>query len=419
MKRILLSALTFMYLAAGGYAGGFSLNAVSLANLKDGSGVAGAAIPLPAAPFAVPQKTTPPGLAAEMTIKIPFSEINKRMAGLTAMMKVLEPSKPVFSRRENNIVFTNVTIDYHGVEAEPTVLLNPVFESNNRLAVHIVNMDAIADFGPKSMDGLNKDGLLAAIADGLIGSITKSMDEAFLKNKVGLKAADLIAFSYDQASWTLYAEINPNFVAPMLPGLTSDITLTAFNFDDAGFTLGVNPCAKAAMDRMSGYNLALSDGLIAGFLRKFAQGSAYELNPRNYNGGLRFGADGRISVAVKTTMADLPLKPDVYASLEFTPALTAPNTLALRFEKVTVDRAYGITIPDAVNGLIQSKVLALIVDGIASNKELAKTMSARKTDARTVELKFRNSALLSTFAKGAAIDRLKVTQGSMYLGFEF
>ncbi|MEI7529409.1 MAG: hypothetical protein WCK76_10745 [Elusimicrobiota bacterium] len=413
MKKTILTAITFMYMASGGYAGGFDLNSVSAPDLK------GAAVPPSSAPLAVRTKAPELALGADMSIKIPFSELNKRMVGLAAMMKVPDESKPVLFRQGDHIVFSNVSIDYHGVEAEPTVLMDPAFEGSNRLAIRFTKVDAEVGFGPKGMDTINKDDLIAAIADGLIGSMMESMDEAFAANKVGLKAKDVLSFTYDKASWTLHLAINPNFVAPLLPGLVSDISLSAFSFDDTGLTLSVAPASRAAMGRMRGYNLALSDGLITAFLRKFAGDGDYQLSGRSHAGALRFRDNGRVVLEIKAAIRDLPLKPDVYASMEFTAALTAPNTITLRFEKVAVDQAYGIGIPDAVSGLIQDRVLKTIVNGITNSKELAKTLSARKVDERTVEFKLTNTAFLPSFAKGARITKLKIAQDLVYLGFEF
>ncbi|MCX5791521.1 MAG: hypothetical protein NTY45_04775 [Elusimicrobia bacterium] len=413
MKKIILTAITFLYMASGGYAGGFALNSISAPDLK------GAAAPPPSAPLAVRTKTPELALGADMSIKIPFSELNKRMVGLAAMMKVLDQSKPVFFRQGEHIVFSNVTVDYHGVEAIPTVLMDPAFEGTNRLAIRFPKVDAEVGFGPKGLDTINKDDLLAAIADGLVGSMMESMDEAFVANKAGLKARDVLSFTYDKASWTMHLAINPNFVAPLLPGLVSDISLSAFSFDDAGFTLSVAPASRAALGRMRGYNLALSDGLLTAFLRRFAGDGDYQLSGRSHAGALRFRDNGRVELELKAALKDLPLKPDVYASIEFTPALTAPNTITLRFEKVAVDQAYGIGIPDAVSSLIQSRVLKVIVDDITNSKELAKTLSARKVDERTVEFKLKNTAFLPSFAKGASITKLKVAQDLMYLGFDF
>ncbi|MCX5784140.1 MAG: hypothetical protein NTX59_00470 [Elusimicrobia bacterium] len=442
MKKTILSAITFLCMASGGFAGGFNLDSVSIADLKDSDNVSIAVIPAPAEPVASIPKDLKTALALDldMSVKIPFSELNKRMVGLAAIMKVLDQSKPVLFRQGDHIVFTNVTVDYKGMDIEPTILIKPSFEGENRLAIRFTKADADVALGPKGMESLsksgliagmsvppfsriqqvNKDDLIAAIADGLTASMIESMDGSFAANKVRLRAKDVLSFTYDKASWTLRAAIKPDFVAPLLPGLVSNVSLTAFSFDDTGFTLGVKAGSGAAIDRLPGYNLALSDGLLTNFLRKCAEGGDYDLAPQDYDGGVRFRADGRVEVAFKNSMRNSTyVKLDVYATIEFTPILTAPNTIAIRFEKVTVDKAYGFGIPGKLNDILQSKVIAMMVNNVMANKDLAQTMAIRKVDGNTVELKLKNSAFLPSFGKGVVINKMKIERGLMYLGFEF
>ncbi len=418
MKKMILSMVTFLHMASGVFAGGFDLPSVLLSDLKDPDSAA-ASVPLPGAPLADLNKSSAMGPALDMSVKIPFSVLNKRMAGLKGAVKVIDQDKPVFSRRGDHIVFSNVTIDYHGVDIEPTVQLLPAFEGENRLAIRFSNAETIAAFADKGLGGIDKNGLITSIVDGLTGSLTESMDEAFAANKVPLKAKDVLSFTYDRASWTLYAAITPDFVAPLVPGLINDVALTAFSFDDQGLILSVRSGSGAAISRAPGSNLALSDGLFTNFLRRACEGGDYDLAPSGRDGGIKFRADGRIEVALKVHMDSLPLKPDVYAAIEFAPELTAPNTIAVRFEKATVDKAYGVDIPGFINKMLQDRVIAGIVSGIMTNKELARTVSARKLDDTTVELKLKNSAFLPSFANGVTVRSMKIERGLMYLGFEF
>ena len=418
MKKMIMSAVTFLYMASGIFAGGFDLPSVFLSDLKDPGGAA-ASVPVPARPLASLSRSPVMGPALDMSVKIPFFALNKRMAALKGCVKVLDRDKPVFYSHGDHIIFSNVTIDYHGVDLEPTVQLLPAFEGENRLAIRFSNAETIASFAAKGLGGIDKNGLITSIVDGLTGSLTGSMDEAFAANKVQLKAKDVLSFTYNSASWTLYAAVTPGFVAPLLPGLINDVALTAFSFDDQGFILGVRSGSGAAISRAPGSNLAISDGLLTNFLRKSCESGDYDLSPSGREGGIKFRADGRVEVALKVHMGSLPLKPDVYAVIEFAPILTAPNTIAIRFEKVTVDKAYGVDIPGFINKMLQDRVIAGIVSGIMTNKELAQAVSARKLDDKTVELKLKNSAFLPSFSDGAAVRSMKIERGFMYLGFEF
>ncbi|MCX5784398.1 MAG: hypothetical protein NTX59_01785 [Elusimicrobia bacterium] len=422
MKKTILSAAMFLCMASGGFAGGFNLNSVSISDLKGSDNGTIAAVPVPAESLAAMTKAPNLAPALDMSIKLPFSELNKRMVGLCDDMQVLDQAKPVLFRQGDHIVFTNVTVDYHGVDIEPTVLIKPSFDGNNRLAIRLTKVDADIAFGPntgKGMNNINKDDLMASIAGSLTASMLESMDESFAANKVPLKAKNMLSFTYDKASWTLRAAVTPDFVAPLLPGLISNVSLTAFSFDDKGFILSVKSGSGASISQMPGYNLALSDGLLTNFLRKYAEGSDYDLAPQGHDGGVKFRADGRVEVALKAYMRDMTFKPNVYAVIELTPVLIAPNTIVIRFEKVTVDQAYGIGIPGFINNMLQGKAITGIVSGIMTSQDLTRTMSARKLDDNTVELKLKNSAFLPSFARGVIIKNMKIGQGLMYLGFEF
>ena len=148
MKKIILSAIMFLYTASVGFAGGFNLDSVSIADLKDSGSVAIAAVPVPAE--AIAELTKAPNLAPalDMSIKLPFSELNKRMVGLCDDMKVLDQARPVLFRQGDHIVFTNVTVNYHGIDVEPTVLIKPAFDGKNRLAIRFTKWTRISLSAP-------------------------------------------------------------------------------------------------------------------------------------------------------------------------------------------------------------------------------------------------------------------------------
>ena len=424
MRKIILSAITFLYMASGASAGGFNLDSVSISDLKGSDNSAIAAVPVPGQPAAYESLagiTKSPNMAPalDMSLKLPYAELNKRMVGICDDIKVIDQTKPVLFRQGDHIVFTNVTINFHGIDVEPTVQILPSFEANNRLAIRFPKVDADVSFGPKGMGSINKDDLMATIADSLTASMLESMDAAFTANRVQMRAKHVLSFTYDKASWTLRASITPDFVAPLLPGLISNVSLTAFSFDDKGFTLSVKSGSGASISQMPGFNLALSDGLLTNFMRKYCEGSDFDLAPQGHDGGIKFRADGRIEVALKAHMRDMTFQPNVYAVIELTPALTAPNTIVIRFEKVRVDQAYGIGIPGFISNMLQGTALSGVVSGIMTSPDLANVMSARKLDDKTVELKLKNSAFLPSFAKGVIINKMKTGQGLMYLGFEF
>ena len=170
--------------------------------------------------------------------------------------------------------------------------------------------------------------------------------------------------------------------------------------------------------KLPGYNLALSDGLLDNFISQFTKGTDFEFHPKGHEGGLKFRADGRLELAGKIYARSAFGKPNVYFKATILPELTGPNTLRVRVERVDVDQAYGIGIPGFLNNWIQGKVISSITEALTTNPDLAKVMTARKLDDKTVEIILKNSAFMPSFAKGAVIRNLKVGNGLLYLGFD-
>jgi hypothetical protein len=420
MKKIVLSLIAASGLAAGAFAGDFNLNSLSAADLKASQQAVEMDVPVPAEMAQVTRSPNMPAAALDMTIKLPFKVLGERVAELhLAKIQPIDPSSPILFRQGDHITFSNVSVNYNGIAIEPTIEVKPFFEGANKLAIKVMKVDADVSFGPtRSAGALDKDGLMEMVMNDLSTGMLTAMDTAFAANKVPLRARDVLAFSYDRKSWTLHAAVTPGFVAPLLPGLISNVTLANFTFDDSGFALSVKSGSASAIAQLPGYNLAMSDGLITNFIMKFSAGSAFELMPAGHYGGVKFRADGAMEVAGKAQVSALPLKPNVYFKVVMTPVLTRANTISLHFDSVTVEQAYGIGIPGFVNGWLQGTIMSNVIKVLTTDPALIKVMSVRKLDDRTVEITLKNSAFLPSFAKGAVIDSLKIGNGLMYLGFE-
>ncbi len=409
-------------LTAAGFAGDFNLEAVNASELR-ASDLQVA--PLPAQPELLGLDRSPnqPAPLLDLTVKLPFSSLSSRLKELPGIkMQPINPGAPILFKRGDSITFSNVAVDYNGIEVEPTLVLRPAFEGDNKLSIKVVRVEADIAFGPAkaasfSAQNLDKDGLMEMVMTNLTTSMLQSMDEAFAKNKVSLKAKDVLTFAYDRRSWTLRATVNPNFIAPLLPGFISNVTLRNFTFDEAGFALSVKS-GSANAAQLAGYNLTVSDGLLDNFIGQFTKNTDFEFHPAKHEGGLKFRADGRLEVAGKIYARDVFGKPNVYFKATILATLAGPNTLRVQVERVDVDKAYGIGIPGFINNWIQGKVIRSITETLVTNPELAKVMTATKLDDKTVRIVLKNSAFMPSFAKGAVINNLKVTNGLLYLGFE-
>ncbi|MBU2572945.1 MAG: hypothetical protein KKH28_02565 [Elusimicrobia bacterium] len=421
MKKIMLAAVATIYLAAAGYAGeGFDLNSISLADLNGADNAA--AVPVPAEPVQAPTKApNMPAPALDMSITLPFAELNKRLAEISDQVQALDPAAPVLSREGDYLALRNISVNINGIEAEPVILFKPWFEGKNSLAIKFLKVEVNIAFGPKAagLPRLDKNEVMAFVVEKMTAGILATMNTAFAKNNVPMKAKDVLSFNYDKVSWTLRAAISPKIAAPLLPGLLTDINLTAFSFDDKGFTLSVKSGSGADIAQLSGCNLALSDGLLTNFLLRYTKDTDFDLKPRGSDGGVKFRADGRLELAGKIYARDIFLKPDVYFTVTVLPALTGPNTLKIYFERIEIDKAYGIGLPGFINNWLQNKIITSVVEGVSGNKALAKVMKARKLDDRTIELKMENTAFLPSFAQGVNITGLRLAQGLLCLGFEF
>ena len=414
----LMSALPFLFLAACGFAAGdgFGLNAVSYSSIKQDKSNATPAIPAPSGMV----KTKAPNIAApilDMSLKLPFAAINKRMADMGDMLKVNDASAPAFSKEGDHIIFQNVTINYNGIKVLPVIRFKPSFEGDNKLALKILKIDLDLAFGPSksAMPQLNKDDVMAYAVNMITTMVNDQVNAAFAANKVALKAGDVLSFSYDKTGWVLHTYVSPNFVAPLLPGLLTNLYLTAFNFDDKGFMLSVHSGTGIAIAQVPGCNLVLSDGLFTNFISQFMSGPDMTLKPQGHDGGVKFRADGKVELAGMVHVTTIIGKPNAYFTATVTPALPAPNTIRLTFDKIEVNQAYGIGIPGFVNGWLQKKIIAGTMDTILTNTDLAKVMTATKIDDKTVQLTLKNSAILPSFANGAAISSMHIGQGLMYL----
>ena len=418
MKKTIFAAALTVLMTAMSFAGDFDLSTMDSSRIAASKAVAVTA----GQPVEGQQPATrKPNLAAaalDMTIKLPFKTISAKIAEMQmAKIKAIDPKAPILFRQGDHIAFSNVAVGYNGFEVEPTILLKPYFEGNNKLAIKVMKIEADIAFGPRAE--LDKDGLMEMVMTKITTGMLESMDAAFVTNKVALKAKDVLTFSYDRKSWTIHATVAPTFIAPLLPGLISNVSLTAFGFDNEGFALSVKTGSGASIANMPGYNLAMSDGLITNFLLKFTAGSDFTLIPGGkYDGGVKFRADGRMELAGKVHVVSMPLKPNVYFIVEMTPVLTADNTLSLRFDKITVEKAYGIGVPGFLNNWLQGTIIKNVVNVVTSNAELAKVMTSKQLDKKTVQLTLKNSAFLPSFANGAVIKKLKFGNGLMFLGFE-
>ncbi len=422
MKKFMLTFIAAAGLVSAAAAGDFDLQAIKASDLQaSGSGLQAAPVPVQPRLLDMARSPNMPAPVLDMTVKLPFRALSERVASLPQVkMRAIDPSAPILFRQGDHIAFSNVSVNYNGMIVDPTILIKPFFEGRNRLAIKVMKVEADIEMGPRApfAQPLDKDALMQMVMGSLTKGMLQSMDEAFAKNRVQLRASDVLSFIYDRKSWTLHAAVNPGFVAPLLPGLITDVSLSNFTFDDQGFALSVQTGSAESVAKVPGCNLAVSDGLLDNFVGQFAKNTDFQLHPAGHEGGLKFSADGSVELAGRIYARSVFLKPNVYFRARMIPQLVGPNTLKVRVERVDVDQAYGIGVPGFINNWIQGKVVSSVIATLTTNPALAKVMTARKLDDHTVQITLKNSAFLPSFANGAVIDNLKIGNGLMYLGFK-
>ncbi len=413
-RNILAASFAFSA-AVPAFAGGPALETVSLDNLEGLT----EELAVPEARLAADRSPNQPAPVLDLSLKLPFRALTALIVDLKdAQITALDPSLPVLQKDGDKVAFRNVLINYNGIEAEPNILLQPVFEGPNRISIKVAKVAMDISFGPKAMGmtEMDKNAVMEMIMTKVTDGVITAMDAAFAKNKVALRAADVLTFSYDRLAWKLTASVDPKFVAPLMPGLITDINLTAFSFDEEGFALGAHSGVGAA--QLRDHNLTISDGLVTNFIAKNIKDGDFELLPKGHDGGVKFKADGRLELAGKFYARDVFLKPNVYFTARVLPTLTAPNTIRVKIERVNVDQAYGIGLPGFINNWLQNKIISGVIEALTTNPELAKVMKARKLADDTVEIKLADAAFLPSFAKGAVIKKLTMGNGLLYLAFE-
>lgn len=423
MKQFILAVIAAANLAAAGFAGEFGLNSISVSDLKVSQDSL-QAVPVPANPELLGMDKSPnlPSPFLDLTVKLPFKSLSSRITELPGIkMQPINPGAPILFQQGDHITFGNVAVNYNGIEVEPTILIRPAFEGENQLSIKVMKIEADIAFGPKAMNlnaqELDKDGLMEMVMTNITTGMLQAMDEAFSKNKVGLRAADVLTFKYDRKSWKMKATVKPDFIAPLLPGFISNVSLRNFTFDKEGFALSVKS-GSASAAQLAGYNLTVSDGLLDNFIAQFTKEGDFEFHPKGHDGGLKFRADGRLEVAGKIYARDVFGKPNVYFKAIVLPTYLGPNTIKVTVERVDVDKAYGIGIPGFINNWIQGKINSSIIKALTTNPALTKVMTATKLDDKSVKIVLKNSAFMPSFAKGAVINNLKIANGLLYLGFE-
>ena len=421
MNKIILAISMFFTISTASSAENNSaLNSISASQLESMEiAIEDVSLPAPAYAFIPDLKAPLITPALDLSVKLPFDMINERIAEVKEV-SLINPARPILKSGGDYLVLNNIVINVNGILVEPVILIKPWFEGNNKLAIKVLKIDIDVIIGPKAAFPavINKDEVMSYVIDMLTNSITENMEKALIINKVPLKAQDILVFSYDKKSWTLRADLSPNFIAPLLPGLIDNVNLTAFGFDDEGFIMSVNSGA-AKIKQYEGYNLAFSDGLVTKFIRKYTKDAEIDLTSKVNNGGIKFKANGRMEIIGKIKMDNLPFNPDVYFTAEIKPIVTELNTIRLSIEKMEVDKVYGMDLLGSIVNIMEKRIISTVIDNIAGNKELAKVITAKKINKKTVELKLKNSAFLPSFAKGVAINNLLINHGLMYLDFAF
>ncbi|MDA8244797.1 MAG: hypothetical protein M0025_11865, partial [Elusimicrobia bacterium] len=127
MKKMILSIIASAGLAGQAFAGGFGLETIKASDLRGSQDEAPA---VPAAQMVLLGSDRSPNLAApvlDMTIKLPFKDLSSRLASLPLIkLQPIDANSPMLFKEGDHISLSNVTVDYNGIEVEPTIQIKPV-----------------------------------------------------------------------------------------------------------------------------------------------------------------------------------------------------------------------------------------------------------------------------------------------------
>jgi len=186
-RNILAASFAFgAATAVPAFAGGPALETVSLDNL----GGLTEELAVPQALLDSDRSPNQPAPVLDLSLKLPFRALTALIVDLKdAQITALDPSLPVLQAAGENVAFRNVLINYNGIEAEPNILLKPVFEGPNRISIKVVKVAMDISFGPKSMGmtEIDKNAVMEMIMTKVSDGVTGAMDAAFAKNKVALR----------------------------------------------------------------------------------------------------------------------------------------------------------------------------------------------------------------------------------------
>jgi|GEM_PF-869672 len=357
---------------------------------------------------------------ARANIRLSYKFLSDSISGVDLISKA-DRSAPLFYKQGSNIVFKNAKINYFGIKLEPVITLRPYLEAKNRLAIKCVNIDSHLSMAPTRGGNANSgaDDLMQMLVTNIMSGVNESINKAFSVNKVPLKAEDILAFSYDKDTWVIHIALKPNFIAPMMKGLFTSLSLDSFSFGADGIQLGCSAGQSSALNNMPEYTLAVTDRLVDDFTLQLTKGSDFTLHPDDYYGGLKFSGDGSLQIAGKIYAGDITFKPTVYFTATLLPKLAAPNTVDLSIQEISVDKAFSINIPGFINSWLQKKLASVVIDGLMSNQDLKSIMSAEKLSKSTVRITLKSSAFMPAMLSGAVINKLKIADGAVYIGLNY
>lgn len=242
MKRLFLNLLAATALLTPASAADFSLNALSLDDVR--ASAANIAVPAPR-PQAEPVSEDSL-IGVDAVIRIPFKAIQKAVAQVAASEKrltIVNATLPVMAKAGEFLKISNIRLDINGIIAEPTLTLKPYFEGNDKLALRIQRIQLHASMTPDKSRAaaapqLTQEDLMEQVMAVMTKGIISALNARFAKQQIPLKAEDILIFKYDKAAWTLHTAISPKFVQSYLPhGLFGDIHLTGFSFNDTGIAV--------------------------------------------------------------------------------------------------------------------------------------------------------------------------------------
>ncbi len=377
-------------------------------------------------PFDINAGVNPDGKLA-VSFSVPVSLVDKvaRDACVSGGMKVLDPSAPVVSASGDDIIISNIG----GNLGRLVIVLTPFSSGRNAIgfAVKKIEVDGSGLWTMAQLLGLTQEKVFNIVMSELEKSFSEGMERSLASETA--TPQQLIGFSHDAASKTVYMSLANAFVLPAMPKMEFD----SVKLEDGVITLSMSSSENTEEMSSKDYVLALDARSFSTLIAKVMNQSdsfGKVLQSVHYASP---GKPGEDQILINGFISDVPfisglvqVDYDVTYNAEVYVYMPEPNFICLEIRKVDVtwvgknnSESYisGIASSLASLRVAQSYVIEKAVDKIASSQTMGEMAEVSKLNASTVGIRLKKGAVLPALSKYVDMTGVRMKNGRAYLEY--